>query len=1245
MRILLLVSTLVLLATAQWALDPSATGYRGWALSVTPTTPVSLSATVQVLPTPFWQEWIVGNWTVGFVVGRGCLIQAGPLRYGIYVGGGGAHIETPAVMLGQNFTVVTVVRPRYLSADYGYTWLWRKDGQRWFGEIGATYEGSSAVPFATVFRVADASGTERSVAFGGRRGFVTLAFVGEYRQRANTYHMYIYADGVLVAQTSFTGQRGGVQNSAFRLGSAGGGVEQQLWYMAFAVYSRALSASEIAAWRPEAPVGGSLVMYYYAHPQFVRDVDNDGVLEWLDLSGNNRHAKLRGGAAPQWLVEPVALQTQQCGGAALTAQWDGFTATYAINGTQRSVFEPGRVYFDGQSSYAVISGSTGFTVYGWAGVTVEQYIYIPSAQKSAAYNKFTCYGFWWTGPSMCGSTYPHLVSTHASYYFSTVAGSTHRRYEVVFQTDRWQHVVMTYNRTTRMLSFYINGTLAAEYAVPSGETTVLEAPNTHAYMTQLVLGANTGGGERMQMAYSYVRIYSRALSHAEVWSNYRNPNSPATSGLEVWLHWDFFYGNQWLDKSGRRRHASVYGTFFVYPHWRWTVGVFLQHGYPAASPLVVADFKVNNTQWTSGSSRGGAVQLVHVSGAYVDAAAYSGSGWTVARYVAPNAAFGFDAVWTQSVHHRGWITLWRVGANTLNITQVGGHGVSLNSASVVSSAGTAVAVLGGGLYVNGTRRAPAALGANTTSFSLLPSALGGLRALVRYAWLDAGVSYETNSSSTYGGVFGTSYTPTASPSPWAYFVDFRWWPPVATWGILQDPPITAAVQRRPNQLLTPAVVSEMPWVTVSLWGPFGEICLARHERLNNIRVVFGVRNVWMGTTAPTCVLPVRLESSGSVQTNLFNATMPIWLNFTEPPIQHPRVANSVPGARFCSANATDFYTLYLPVRVPSSTIVTDRWACAPSDYAPPGDHLVLVLVQARRGWALIAPVMRAFRINTTSVVYAGSGTAVLARGGTVPAMSARATDGRTWHIYTSGGAAVATASLHTPPNVPSAGGAVSGIFGVPRSLSTLLSVWWADGTRYYVTAAGLASDPVVYIVPFTGSPVAVYAELNAPLGYSYHLAVLDNGTYVWGVAVSGSSFTVYIPTPGYYTVRLYRDGVKVWEKTAYLSPDARLTVGPIEMVVFNPVAPVSLVTPAAPKPPVFVPAMTMEVPPHAVGILLLGVFAAAYVSTREVSLASLITGAVVIVLGVLMGAPIYGIAGVFFLAFGLWNKSRRQGSI
>jgi len=1230
MRILLLVSALALLATAQWALDPSI-GYRGWSLTTNVTLPTSLSVSAQLLPTPFWQEWILGNWTAAFTVGRGCTVQAGPLRYGILVSRN-AYVETPPVRLGQNFTVVATFRSKYATSGDGSMYLWRKDGGTgWWGEMSAAHDWWGGRSFG--FFLNDASGN--MVVISARLnsfGLLTVAYVGTYDVTQNTYYMYMYIGRDLVAQRSFTGQRGNTVSSGFRLGTGGQHVEQPLWYAAFAVYNRSLSASEIAGWRPEAPVGGDLVMYYYAYPQFVRDVDNDGVLEWLDLSGNSRHARLRGGAVPQWFVEPVAVSTQQCGGVSLSAMWDGFTAVYAVNGTSRSVFEPGRVHFDGRTGYAVVP----LTVYGWGGITVEQYIYAPPAQRFIQWGLFTHMG---GRPNIGGFYEPSYVSGYIYIEFTTLVDprtGQWRLYVARFLPGRWQHVTLTYDAATRVLRIYVNGTLRYQQAIPPGEYTILDIPpSTSVQYQRLVLGAGSWIGAFTQVAYSYLRVYSRALTEQDIQHNYRNPNSPVADGLEVWLHWDSFRGNIWLDKSGKGRHAAVYGTLFAYPHWQWTVGAYLQHGYPAASPLIVADFKLNNASWTSGVHRDGAVPLVRVDGAYIDAAAGTGGGWTVNRYVAPNSNFGLDAAWMPSDDYRGWVTLWRVGTTMLNITQVGGHGVSVGGTTVRAYAGTVVTVLGDGLYVNGTRRASLSQGTNATSFALLPSAQGGLRALIRYAWLDAGVRYGANSSQTYGGFAGVAYAPSRTPSPWAYFVDFRWWPPVATWGILQNSPFTAVRQRQPSQVLTSAAVSGSPQVSASLWGPFGEICVAQGN------VAFGVRHVWLGSSAPVCVLPASRTASGSVQTASFNATASIQLYFTSPPVQHPYLANSVPGARFCSLNATHFLVPLLPPKAPGSTVVTDQWACAPSGYFVGGRA-----AQVSPGWGLIAPAMRVFKINTTSVVYAGSGSAVLAAGGAVPAMSAQAVDGRTWHVYAYGAGAVAATSLQTPPNVSRTGGAVSGIFGVPQSPSTLVSTWWADGARYYVSAAGLADAPVVYISSFTGAPIAAPAELNAPSGHSYYVGVLSNGTYVWAVPLTGPMpFTVYVPAPGYYAVRLYRGGDKMWEGNVYLSPETKLVIGPIEVPVFMPGNPISLHTPAAPKPPVFVPALTMEMPPYAAGILLLGVFAAAYVSTREVSLASIITGAAVAVLGVLINAPIYGVAGVFLLAFGLWNKARRQGSV
>jgi hypothetical protein len=62
------------------------------------------------------------------------------------------------------------------------------------------------------------------------------------------------------------------------------------------IYSRALSDSEIA-WNyqyPDNPVRNGLVLWLQASPENVRDIDGDGVLEWIDLSGYGNHGKIYG---------------------------------------------------------------------------------------------------------------------------------------------------------------------------------------------------------------------------------------------------------------------------------------------------------------------------------------------------------------------------------------------------------------------------------------------------------------------------------------------------------------------------------------------------------------------------------------------------------------------------------------------------------------------------------------------------------------------------------------------------------------------------------------------------------------------------------------------------------------------------------------------------------------------------------------------------------------------------------------
>jgi hypothetical protein len=60
------------------------------------------------------------------------------------------------------------------------------------------------------------------------------------------------------------------------------------------IYDRALSESEIfnIYKTPNDPPRNGLKVWLYADPSFVYDIDNDGVIEWIDLSGNGNHCKL-----------------------------------------------------------------------------------------------------------------------------------------------------------------------------------------------------------------------------------------------------------------------------------------------------------------------------------------------------------------------------------------------------------------------------------------------------------------------------------------------------------------------------------------------------------------------------------------------------------------------------------------------------------------------------------------------------------------------------------------------------------------------------------------------------------------------------------------------------------------------------------------------------------------------------------------------------------------------------------------
>jgi hypothetical protein len=77
------------------------------------------------------------------------------------------------------------------------------------------------------------------------------------------------------------------------------------------IYTRDLSDSEIA-WNfnyPENPVRNGLYVWLRACPDCVKDIDGDGVLEWLDLSGFGNHGKIYGAQLVQLVKAPARTLT------------------------------------------------------------------------------------------------------------------------------------------------------------------------------------------------------------------------------------------------------------------------------------------------------------------------------------------------------------------------------------------------------------------------------------------------------------------------------------------------------------------------------------------------------------------------------------------------------------------------------------------------------------------------------------------------------------------------------------------------------------------------------------------------------------------------------------------------------------------------------------------------------------------------------------------------------------------------
>jgi hypothetical protein len=109
-------------------------------------------------------------------------------------------------------------------------------------------------------------------------------------------NLKIYLDGRLAFQTTITYSLSLTTSKPW----VGGRVDRPCYFGGFIayirVYTKALISDEVV-WNflyPWNPVRSGLALWLMAHPEYIKDVDGDGVLEWIDLSGNNNHGKIYG---------------------------------------------------------------------------------------------------------------------------------------------------------------------------------------------------------------------------------------------------------------------------------------------------------------------------------------------------------------------------------------------------------------------------------------------------------------------------------------------------------------------------------------------------------------------------------------------------------------------------------------------------------------------------------------------------------------------------------------------------------------------------------------------------------------------------------------------------------------------------------------------------------------------------------------------------------------------------------------
>ncbi len=256
------------------------------------------------------------------------------------------------------------------------------------------------------------------------------------------------------------------------------------------------------------------------------------------------------------------------------------SGTLAVHGRARN----SATVFDAGPAIAGNPGTCGYGEFvGQASGSTSQYVEVPNTSVINNANSFSV-SFWlnMNAASQPGSSFQTLLAYGDSTLNNTGRFELYRNtagnlvFELRMQSNtvhnistggaavfdgNWHYITATYNRDSRTMRLYVNGTqMAIRDSSSIGNTTDAKTPRT--VTGAMAIGAIPGGANGITGKMDEVRFHARELSVSEI-ATLKNTTSTCASSSTV-LSWDLNQGgwsgaaNEVIDFSGNSLHGRTF---------------------------------------------------------------------------------------------------------------------------------------------------------------------------------------------------------------------------------------------------------------------------------------------------------------------------------------------------------------------------------------------------------------------------------------------------------------------------------------------------------------------------------------------------------------------------------------------------------------------------------------------------------------------------------------------------------------